>query len=98
MALVRDPAFWRRFSRAIHLDEEAKASKTENKSRVIYSDDWILKQRKKRRRWICCGFLIFAAFAIVVAGAVVVLWWFHSHNWLRKSQHARRTDTGCIST
>lgn len=25
MALVRDPAFWRRFSRAIHLDEEAKA-------------------------------------------------------------------------
>ncbi|QMW46250.1 hypothetical protein G4B11_009705 [Aspergillus flavus] len=94
MALVRDPAFWRRFSRAIHLDEEAKASKTENKSGVIYSlcsltaeprDDWILKQRKKRRRWICCGFLIFAAFAIVVAGVVVVFWWFHSHNWLRKS-------------
>ncbi|KAE8375546.1 hypothetical protein BDV26DRAFT_294934 [Aspergillus bertholletiae] len=84
MALARDPAFWRRFSRAIHLDEEAKTSSTENKRGFIYSDDWILKQRKKRRRWICCGFLIFAAFAIVVAGAVVTLWWLHSQNWLRK--------------
>lgn len=24
MALVRDPAFWKRFSAAMHLDEEAK--------------------------------------------------------------------------
>jgi hypothetical protein len=24
MAVVRDPAFWRRFSMAVHLDEEAQ--------------------------------------------------------------------------
>jgi hypothetical protein len=31
MALVRDPLFWKRFSRAVHLDEEAKAA-AQNKS------------------------------------------------------------------
>ncbi|KAE8348810.1 hypothetical protein BDV28DRAFT_142655 [Aspergillus coremiiformis] len=85
MALVRDPAFWRRFSRAIHLDEQAKASSPDDKCAIIYSDDWIRSQRKKRRRSILCGFLIFAAFAIVIAAAVVVIWWLQSHNWLRKS-------------
>ncbi|KAB8238733.1 hypothetical protein ETB97_009893 [Aspergillus alliaceus] len=85
MALVRDPAFWRRFSRAIHLDEEAKASAAENKGDNIYSDDWIQGQRKKRHRTILCGFLIFASFSIVLAAVVVVIWWFHAHNWLRNS-------------
>ncbi|KAB8069749.1 hypothetical protein BDV29DRAFT_45816 [Aspergillus leporis] len=84
MALIRDPGFWRRFSRAICLDEEEKASK-ETKGTTIYSDDWIKGQRKKRHRSILCGFLIFAAFAIVVAGIVVAVWWLHSHNWLRQS-------------
>lgn len=35
MALVRDPAFWRRFSRAIHLDEEARTA--ENKEAAYMS-------------------------------------------------------------
>lgn len=28
MALVRDPYFWKRFSTAVHLDEEAKSAST----------------------------------------------------------------------
>ncbi|PLN86814.1 hypothetical protein BDW42DRAFT_157771 [Aspergillus taichungensis] len=35
MALVRDPMFWRRFSRAIHLDEEAKALSPQNESKQV---------------------------------------------------------------
>lgn len=39
MALVRDPMFWRRFSRAIHLDEEAKALSPQNESRQVAGCD-----------------------------------------------------------
>lgn len=35
MALVRDPMFWRRFSRAIHLDEEAKALSPHPESKPV---------------------------------------------------------------
>ncbi|PLB37599.1 uncharacterized protein BDW47DRAFT_106478 [Aspergillus candidus] len=35
MALVRDPMFWRRFSRAIHLDEEAKGLSPPNESKPV---------------------------------------------------------------
>lgn len=38
MALVRDPDFWRRFSRAIRLDEEAKGP-SESAETVVYSYD-----------------------------------------------------------
>lgn len=36
MALVRDPWFWRRFSRAVHLDEEVRTP-TEEKQTTIWS-------------------------------------------------------------
>lgn len=36
MALVRDPAFWRRFSRAIHLDAEARSPDTEHPRMFSY--------------------------------------------------------------
>lgn len=39
MALVRDPDFWRRFSRAIRLDEEAKGP-SESAETVVYSYDF----------------------------------------------------------
>jgi hypothetical protein len=32
MALVRDPFFWKRFSTAVHLDEESKAVDLESKA------------------------------------------------------------------
>lgn len=42
MALVRDPAFWRRFSRAVHLDEEAaKATVEPTREPSFYSYDSI---------------------------------------------------------
>ncbi|GFF44371.1 conserved hypothetical protein [Aspergillus udagawae] len=54
MALVRDPLFWKRFSRAVHLDEEAKAA-AQNRS-LVHSDNWIQAQyRKKRRSISSCG-------------------------------------------
>ncbi|KAE8148080.1 hypothetical protein BDV25DRAFT_159025 [Aspergillus avenaceus] len=86
MALVIDPGFWKRFSRAIHLDEEAKAS-ADNQGAILYSDDWLLKERKKRRRTIICGIFIFLALVTLITAVVVVIWWLYSHNWLRKSSH-----------
>lgn len=41
MALVRDPDFWRRFSRAIRLDEEAKGP-SESAETVVYSYELFL--------------------------------------------------------
>jgi hypothetical protein len=35
MAVVRDPAFWRRFSVAVHLDEEAQTAKPELKHSYV---------------------------------------------------------------
>jgi len=35
MAVVRDPAFWRRFSMAVHLDEEAQTAKPELKHSYV---------------------------------------------------------------
>ncbi|KAF9895245.1 hypothetical protein FE257_000147 [Aspergillus nanangensis] len=92
MALVRDPAFWRRFSRAIYLDAEAKADATTSGTstdNLIYSDTWIQAQnRKKRRGVICCVSLSVAIITIAVA-IIVVLWWFGTHNWGREQPDSR---------
>ncbi|PYI05661.1 hypothetical protein BO78DRAFT_419417 [Aspergillus sclerotiicarbonarius CBS 121057] len=82
MALVRDPAFWKRFSAAIHLDEEAKGG-TDQRKPSIWSDNWIQSQRQKKRRTFICGFLIFLIIALFIAAIVVVILWLKSRNWLR---------------
>ncbi|PWY78088.1 hypothetical protein BO94DRAFT_626675 [Aspergillus sclerotioniger CBS 115572] len=82
MALVRDPAFWKRFSAAIHLDEEAKAG-TDQRKPSIWSDTWIQSQRQKKRRTFICGFLIFLIIALFAAAIVVVILWLKSRNWLQ---------------
>ncbi|PWY77068.1 hypothetical protein BO70DRAFT_397956 [Aspergillus heteromorphus CBS 117.55] len=83
MALVRDPAFWRRFSLAIHLDEEAKGS-DEHKDAHLWSNNWIKKQRQKRKRTLLYGFLIFLIIVLICAGIVVVILWLKSRNWLQE--------------
>ncbi|GFF42741.1 conserved hypothetical protein [Aspergillus udagawae] len=84
MALVRDPLFWKRFSRAVHLDEEAKAA-AQNRS-LVHSDNWIQAQYRKKRRSIVCGFVIFLAITSLVAGIIVVFLWLHAHHWLQDNR------------
>ncbi|KAH2415334.1 hypothetical protein KXV81_005879 [Aspergillus fumigatus] len=84
MTRVRDPLFWKRFSRAVHLDEEAKAA-AQNKS-PVQPDNWIQAQYRKKRRSIVCGFVIFLAIASLVAGIIVVLLWLHAHDWLQDNR------------
>lgn len=86
MALVRDPDFWRRFSRAIRLDEEAKGP-SESAETVVYSHEWIQRQQHKKRKSCACGFLIAFLVCFFIAAAVVVIWWFATHNWLREPSH-----------
>ncbi|KZF22445.1 hypothetical protein L228DRAFT_268909 [Xylona heveae TC161] len=78
MALIRDPAFWRRFSMAIHQDEEASIrSPTGSGSYELKQDTWLARQQKKnkRRTILCWAFWILLLLAI---GAVVVVIWLLS--------------------
>ncbi|OJJ08637.1 hypothetical protein ASPVEDRAFT_111956, partial [Aspergillus versicolor CBS 583.65] len=62
MALVRDPWFWRRFSRAVHLDEEVRTPTEEKETAIL--DNWLDKERRKRRKSALCGCLICVAIAV----------------------------------
>ncbi|KAF2787441.1 hypothetical protein K505DRAFT_126704 [Melanomma pulvis-pyrius CBS 109.77] len=70
MGTVRDPDFWRRFSRAVHQDEEAQAQK-EQRPGIKHSDSWLESQRKKKRQrtWICWVFWL--SLAGLITGIVV---------------------------
>ncbi|KAF2662036.1 hypothetical protein K491DRAFT_687020 [Lophiostoma macrostomum CBS 122681] len=71
MAMVRDPAFWKRFSLAVHLDEEAQAQAS--RPELKHSESWLEEQQRKKskRTCMCWGFwLVFFAF---VAGIVVTI-------------------------
>ncbi|KAL4994724.1 hypothetical protein BDV10DRAFT_188767 [Aspergillus recurvatus] len=79
MALVRDPFFWQRFSRAVHLDEEVRFP-TEEKEQ---SENWLASQQRKRRKSALWGCVICLAVAVFVAAVAIVVWWFCKHNWLQ---------------
>ncbi|KAJ5558012.1 hypothetical protein N7535_009503 [Penicillium sp. DV-2018c] len=81
MALVRDPYFWKRFSTAVHLDEEAKASE-QNSPIKRERQSWLSRQRRKRKRSIIYGFIIFFG-VVLLAVAGVVIWWLAKNNWLQ---------------
>ncbi|KAL2864949.1 uncharacterized protein BJX67DRAFT_383364 [Aspergillus lucknowensis] len=82
MALVRDPWFWKRFSRAVHLDEEVR-SPTE-KGSTIWSNHWLTNHHRKRRRSFLCGCAICVVILIVIAALAAAIWWFCAHNWLHE--------------
>lgn len=69
---VRDPAFWRRFSIAVHLDEEAQAQKQAGPD-LKHTESWLERQRQKksRRTLLCWAFWI--GFIALVAGVVVTI-------------------------
>ncbi|KAK0280509.1 hypothetical protein LTR35_008151 [Friedmanniomyces endolithicus] len=72
MANVRDPAFWKRFSTAVHLDEEGGYT---SRPELKHSDSWLGKQRRKqqRRRFVCLWFWL--CFFLFVAGVVAAVIW-----------------------
>ncbi|KAJ5121059.1 uncharacterized protein N7515_009020 [Penicillium bovifimosum] len=80
MALVRDPYFWKRFSTAVHLDEESKAA--EPNTLKPDRTSWLSRQRQKSERSILYGFIIFFIVVFMVVAGVVI-WWLAKNNWLR---------------
>ncbi|KAJ5096370.1 hypothetical protein NUU61_005726 [Penicillium alfredii] len=88
MALVRDPFFWKRFSAAVHLDEEANGGQAGPKPQVTAptsdKESWLSRQQQKRRRSFVYGFVILCCVVFVIIGAVVV-WWLSQHNWLQNA-------------
>ncbi|KAK5165699.1 uncharacterized protein LTR77_008622 [Saxophila tyrrhenica] len=68
MAGVRDPAFWKRFSTAVHLDEE-------NANTLKHSDSWLARQNRKRSRRTCICWIFWLCFLLLVAAIVGVIVW-----------------------
>ncbi|KAL2222346.1 hypothetical protein M432DRAFT_602286 [Thermoascus aurantiacus ATCC 26904] len=79
---MADPGFWRRFSIAVHADEEAKAPGA-NKDAVLFSDTWLKRQEQKSRRTRIFGFLIAISIIIVACAIAIVIWYFKQRNWLQ---------------
>ncbi|KAJ9636323.1 hypothetical protein H2201_003483 [Coniosporium apollinis] len=77
MAVVRDPAFWRRFSMAVHMDEEAQTQSASSPTRpnLKHSDSWLSRQEKKRSRRTCICWIFWLCFFSFVAGLVIVILW-----------------------
>ncbi|KAA6416018.1 MAG: hypothetical protein FRX48_00737 [Lasallia pustulata] len=85
MSVVRDPAFWKRFSVAVHLDEEAAAQSTVaspiSRPELKHTESWLAREQKKRRR----SYLLVAVYSIlflaVIAVVVAVLVYLAQHGW-----------------
>ncbi|KAJ5782063.1 hypothetical protein N7457_003837 [Penicillium paradoxum] len=86
MALVRDPCFWKRFSTAVHMDEEAKVVDLGEETKEDKTS-WLSQQHQKRKRSIIWGFVIFFALLILIIAGVVV-WWLAKNNWLQPGPDA----------
>ncbi|KAK4626620.1 hypothetical protein CLAFUW4_03961 [Fulvia fulva] len=76
MAVPRDPAFWKRFSVAVHEDEETGTQELKS------PDSWLARQNKKKsqRTYCCYGFWI--GFLIFIAAVVAVIIWLLSSGML----------------
>ncbi|KOS37668.1 hypothetical protein ACN38_g11536 [Penicillium nordicum] len=81
MALVRDPYFWKRFSTAVHMDEESKAVDQGGQAKQDEAS-WLDRERRKSRQSIIWGFVIFFGVVLVIIISVV-LWWLSKNNWLQ---------------
>jgi len=80
MALVRDPAFWKRFSVAVHAAEDvektpASSSSAESGRRSNGRDDWLAQQHQKKRRWRCIAWSITLGVALLIAAIVLVIYY-----------------------
>ncbi|KAF2666160.1 hypothetical protein BT63DRAFT_427944, partial [Microthyrium microscopicum] len=76
--IIRDPAFWRRFSVAVHQDEEQgvrPGAGSPLHPQLKHSDSWLDAQKRKRTRhaWICWLFWL-CFFGLIVGVVLIVLW------------------------
>ncbi|TVY58135.1 hypothetical protein LCER1_G001915 [Lachnellula cervina] len=92
MGLVRDPAFWKRFSAAVHMAEEGgvgvvetehtRGSRTNSNSSASTfavkdaNNDWLQKQHKEKRRCRIMCVSITLMIIILGVGGGVVAWYF----------------------
>ncbi|SMQ44864.1 unnamed protein product [Zymoseptoria tritici ST99CH_1A5] len=74
MAGVQDPAFWKRFSTAAHLDLEQQ-HQAQQQTRKNRPDDWLSRQKAKRSRRTCICWTFWLCFFAFVAGVVVLVIW-----------------------
>ncbi|EEA26693.1 hypothetical protein TMatcc_005024 [Talaromyces marneffei ATCC 18224] len=84
VSLVKDPEFWRRFSVAIHQDEEQARQSEREKTE---SESWLARQRKKTHRSKVWGFVIALIIVLIACGAGIAIWLLSKNNWLRKDTH-----------
>lgn len=79
MAIVRDPYFWKRFSTAVHLDEEKTVGNRDSgrslEKQEQHRDDWLSQQRKEKRRCKCIAWIAVVVVVMLVVG-VVLGWYF----------------------
>lgn len=90
MAVTRDPAFWRRFSMAVHQDEEKhpvapnstskspspSSSSSRSQGKVKIEETWLERNARKRRQSHLFGWLIALGFTVVICALVLVLLWY----------------------
>ncbi|KAJ5177347.1 uncharacterized protein N7500_000046 [Penicillium coprophilum] len=81
MALVRDPYFWKRFSTAVHMDEESKAANQGTKTKHDAAS-WLSSEQRKSKRSIIWGCVIFLVVVLIIIVSVV-LSWLAKNNWLQ---------------
>ncbi|MCJ1359680.1 MAG: hypothetical protein MMC33_009682 [Icmadophila ericetorum] len=86
MTVVRDPAFWKRFSIAVHLDEEASTpssmrSPDDPRPVLKHSESWLTRETKKKQRnkYLLCGFALI--FTGIIVAIVCILVWLSHHGW-----------------
>jgi len=77
MAVIKDPAFWRRFSVAVHMHEIDAETPSPDK-RIIREDSWLERQRWKKKRTRIVGLLIAILVLAVAGGVAFAVWWFTS--------------------
>ncbi|KAH8603076.1 hypothetical protein B0O99DRAFT_498474 [Bisporella sp. PMI_857] len=79
MGLVRDPAFWKRFSTAVHRAEtfdSEKGAKSPSSFNMKNEDQWLVQQHREKRRCRVICVSITLAVIIVVTAAAVCGWYF----------------------
>ncbi|KAM0719601.1 hypothetical protein Q7P37_003731 [Cladosporium fusiforme] len=82
MAGVRDPAFWKRFSVAVHMDEEKGMQQLKD------DDSWLARQQNKRKQRARVCWAFWAIFLIVIAGVVGVIIWLVESGVLSNIGHS----------
>ncbi|KAF2723520.1 hypothetical protein K431DRAFT_301770 [Polychaeton citri CBS 116435] len=81
----RDPLFWKRFSTAVHFDEEHGR---EQKA----PDTWLARQNSKRHRVTTICWIFWFIFLCLVVAIVIVVAWMVSQGYFSRSADSARSD------